>query len=94
MENSNFAQNRGGVSFLSIAPLQYISAPTDNCGFVLQILTKTLLDISECLSYLSYINRNRNMWKERSVKSQYLCSSESIYFFPPITYKDIHIRKR
>jgi hypothetical protein len=61
MENSNFAQKRGCVSFLSVALLQYISAPKDNCGFGLQILTKTLLDVSEHPLYLSDFNRNRNM---------------------------------
>jgi len=84
MENTNFPQNRGGTSFLSIALLQYRPAPTDNCGFGLQILTKTLLDLSECTLFLSDFNLNRNMWTEFIVNPQYQCSCKSTSFFPLI----------
>jgi hypothetical protein len=59
MENTNFPQNKGGTSFLSIALLQYVSILTDNCKCGLQILTKTLLDLSEYPLFLSDFNRNR-----------------------------------
>ena len=60
MENTNFPQNKGVTSFLSIALLQYILAPTDNCGYGLQIPTKTLLYLLEYPLFLSDFNQNRN----------------------------------
>jgi len=61
MENTNFPQNKGVTSFLPIALLQYISAPTDNFGFWLQILTNSPLDLSEYPLFLSDFNRTKRV---------------------------------